>query len=114
LAITLAECCFDSGLGTLADLPAVDVDAADFCDISTLFNESASRVVVSVDPQATERLVQLAEKRSVPARVIGRVGGDRIRIGIDGRVVIDEPVVGAERIWADTIGAYFESQRAIA
>ena len=42
LAITLAECCFDSGLGALADLPAVDVDAADFCDISTLFNESAS------------------------------------------------------------------------
>jgi phosphoribosylformylglycinamidine synthase len=114
LAITLAECCFDSGLGALADLPAVDVDAADFCDISTLFNESASRVVVSADPQAAERLVQLAEKRSVPARVIGRVGGDRIRIGIEGRVVIDEPVVGAERIWADTIGAYFESQRAIA
>ena len=114
LAITIAECCFDTGLGALADLPAVDVDAADFCDISTLFNESASRVVASADPQAAERLVQLAEKRSVPARVIGRVGGDRIRIGIDGRRVIDEPVVGAERIWADTIGAYFESQRAIA
>jgi phosphoribosylformylglycinamidine synthase len=114
LAITIAECCFDSGLGALADLPAVDVDAADFCDISTLFNESASRVVASADPQAAERLVQLGEKRSVPARVIGRVGGDRIRIGIDGRGVIDEPVVGAERIWADTIGAYFESQRAIA
>jgi len=114
LAITIAECCFDSGLGALADLPAVDVDAADFCDISTLFNESASRVVASADPQAAERLVQLGEKRSVPTRVIGRVGGDRIRIGIDGRGVIDEPVVGAERIWADTIGAYFESQRAIA
>jgi phosphoribosylformylglycinamidine synthase subunit PurL len=114
LAITIAECCFDTGLGALADLPAVDVDAADFCDISTLFNESASRVVASSDPQAAERLVQLAEKRSVPARVIGRVGGDRIRIGIDGRGVIDEPVVGAERTWADTIGAYFESQRAIA
>ena len=114
LAITIAECCFDTGLGALADLPAVDVDAADFCDISTLFNESASRVVASADPQTAERLVQLAAKRSVPARVIGRVGGDRIRIGIDGRGVIDEPVVGAERTWADTIGAYFESQRAIA
>ena len=114
LAITIAECCFDTGLGARADLPAVDVDAADFCDISTLFNESASRVVASSDPQAAERLVQLAEKRSVPARVIGRVGGDRIRIGIDGRGVIDEPVVGAERTWADAIGAYFESQRAIA
>jgi phosphoribosylformylglycinamidine synthase subunit PurL len=114
LAITIAESCFDTGLGALADLPAVEVDAADFCDISTLFNESASRVVASAEPQAAERLVQLAEKRSVPARVIGRVGGDRIRIGIDGRGLIDEPVVGAERIWADTIGAYFESQRAIA
>ena len=114
LAITIAECCFDTGLGALADLPAVDVDAADFCDISTLFNESASRVVASADRQAAERLVQLAEKRGVPARVIGGVGGDRIRIGIDGRGVIDESVVRAERIWADSIGAYFESQRAIA
>ena len=36
-----------------ADLPAVDVDVADFCDIATLFNESASRVVVSADPQSS-------------------------------------------------------------
>ena len=114
LAITIAECCFDTGLGARADLPAVDVDAADFRDIVTLFNESASRIVVSTDPATAERLVSLAEQRSVPARVIGRVGGDRIRIGIEGRAVIDEPVAGAERIWADTIGAYFESQRAIA
>jgi phosphoribosylformylglycinamidine synthase len=114
LAITIAECCFDTGLGVLADLPAVDIDAADFADIATLFNESASRIVVSTDPQTAERLVNLAEQRSVPARAIGRVGGDRIRIGIDGRGVIDEPVAGAERIWADTIGGYLESQRAIA
>jgi phosphoribosylformylglycinamidine synthase II len=114
VAITIAECCFDTGLGALADLPPVDVDVADFGDIATLFNESASRIVVSTDPQAAERLVKLAEQGSVPARVIGRVGGDRIRIGIDGRGVIDEPVAGAERIWADTIGGCFESQRAIA
>jgi phosphoribosylformylglycinamidine synthase len=114
LAITIAECCFDTGLGALADLPAVDVDAADFSDIATLFNESASRVVVSTDPQTAERLVSLAEQRNVPARAIGRVGGDSIRIGIDGRGVIDEPVAVAERIWADAIGSYFEPQRAIA
>ena len=114
LAITIAECCFDTGFGAVADLPAVDVDAADFSDIATLFSETASRVVVSTDPQTAERLVSLAEQRSVPARVIGRVGGDRIRIGIDGRGVIDEPVARAERIWADTIGSYFDSQRAVA
>jgi phosphoribosylformylglycinamidine synthase subunit PurL len=115
LAITLAECCFDARLGALADLPAVNVDvAADFCDIATLFNESASRVVVSADPEIAERLVERAERQSVPARVIGRVGGDSIRIAVAGRLVIDEPVAGAERIWADAIGAYFESQRAIA
>ena len=115
LAITLAECCFDTRLGALVDLPAVNVDvAADFCDIATLFNESASRVVVSADPQIAGRLVERAEQQSVPARVIGRVGGDSIRIAVAGRLVIDEPVAGAERIWADAIGAYFESQRAIA
>jgi phosphoribosylformylglycinamidine synthase len=114
LAITIAECCFDTAVGALADLPPVDVDVAEFCDVATLFNESASRVVVSTDPQAAERLVKLAENRSVPARVIGRVGGDTIRIGIDGNRVIDEPLAEAERIWANAIGAYFESQRAVA
>ena len=116
LAITLAECCFDTGFGAYAEISAVDVDdeGPEFCDIATLFGESASRVVVSAKWQMAERLVERARQQNVPAAIIGRVGGDRIQILVDGRTVIDESVAETERTWAEAIGGYFESQRAIA
>ena len=49
LAVTLAECCFDTGLGAVVDVAPVEAAVAAFADIATLFGESASRVVVSVD-----------------------------------------------------------------
>jgi len=56
----------------------------------------------------------LATEGDVPVAVIGRVGGSRIRVAIAGREVIDEPLADAERVWAGSIGQYFESRRAIA
>ncbi len=114
LAVTLAECCFDTAFGAVADAPAVDAAVAAFADTATLFGESASRVIVSVDQSRTAELETLAMEADVPVAVIGRVGGNRIRVAIGGRQVIDEPLADAERIWASAIGHYFESQRAIA
>ena len=50
LAVTLAECCFDSGLGVEVSAVREAVGASSgvgFGDVATLFGESASRVVVS-------------------------------------------------------------------
>jgi phosphoribosylformylglycinamidine synthase len=114
LAITLAECCFDTGLGAVADVTAVDVPVAAFGDIASLFGESPSRVIVSVDRIRTAELEALATENRVPVAVIGRVGGGRIRIAVNGRDVINEPLADVERLWSGAIGAFFESQRAIA
>jgi phosphoribosylformylglycinamidine synthase len=114
LAVTLAECCFDSPFGAVADLPAVDAAVAAFGDSATLFGESASRVVVSVEHSRTAELETLATEAGVPVAVIGRVGGTRIRLVIGGRQVIDEPLADVERIWASAIGHHLESRRAIA
>jgi phosphoribosylformylglycinamidine synthase len=113
LAVTLAECCFDTGLGAVAEVPGVDGASAEFRGIAALFGESASRAVVSVDPRWTNRLIDLARQEHVPASVIGRVGGDRIQIVSDGGV-IDEPLAKAEWIWSDAIRGSLESQRAVA
>ena len=114
LAVTLAECCFDTGLGAEVDLAPVSLAPAEFAHVATLFGESASRVVVSVDPERTVELVRLAGEEGVPAAVVGRVGGNRIRIAIDGAAAVDEPLAEAERIWSQAIGRFFEPQRAIA
>jgi hypothetical protein len=50
----------------------------------------------------------------VPAVQIGTVKGDRIRLSITGRTVVDESLHDAERIWSTAIGSHFEKQRAIA
>jgi phosphoribosylformylglycinamidine synthase subunit PurL len=114
-AITLAECCIDTGVGVQVDLPPVASAAAGaFSDIATLFSESASRVVVSVSPAAEAELLELAARHNVPARRIGVVRGTRIQVTIAGRSVIDESLADVERAWNTVIEGYFEPARAIA
>jgi phosphoribosylformylglycinamidine synthase len=114
VAVALAECCFDTPFGAVVDLAAVDASVAAFADVSTLFGESASRVIVSVDRSRTAELETLATEADVPVAVIGRVGGNRLRVAIAGRQVLDEAVADLERIWANAIGHHFQSRRAIA
>jgi phosphoribosylformylglycinamidine synthase subunit PurL len=107
LAVTLAESSFDTGLGADVDVAAVAPGTPAFRDIATLFGESASRVVVSVAPERVDELLSLAQREHVPGAVIGRVGGDRLRISIEGRLVLDEPLAEAQRVWATSIERYF-------
>jgi phosphoribosylformylglycinamidine synthase subunit PurL len=111
LAVTLAESSFDTGLGVEVNVAALAVEAAAFADIATLFGESASRAVVTVAPDRAHELMASAAAEGVAAAIVGRVGGNAIRISIDGRVVIDEPLAAAERIWSTAIGKYFEREQ---
>jgi len=113
LAVTLAECCIGTGLGSRVDLPAV-ASGAGFGDVSTLFSESASRVVVSVAPAREAELLSLAAREQLPVRRVGVVGGTRIQIAIEGRHVIDVALGDAERAWTTAIEGHFEPQQAIA
>jgi phosphoribosylformylglycinamidine synthase subunit PurL len=114
LAVTVAECCFDSGLGAIVDVNSVPSPVAELEAAMTLFSESASRVVVSVSATQVGDLLALASREGLPATRLGLVGGGAIRISIDGLAVIDTPLADAERIWATAIEKFFEPSRAIA
>jgi phosphoribosylformylglycinamidine synthase II len=114
LAVTVAECCFNTSLGASVDVPAVAASAAEFGVVATLFGESASRVIVSVEAGRAAELVAMADTAGVPAAVVGRVGGDRIRIAVAGESAIDEPLAEAEDLWAHAIGRWFDRPRAVA
>jgi phosphoribosylformylglycinamidine synthase len=101
-------------LGVDVELAAVSTGAASFGDIAALFGESASRAIVSTTAGGAATLLALARAAGVPAVQIGTVGGDRLRIGVDGRAVIDEPLGEAERIWSSALDQYFGPARAIA
>jgi general stress protein 26 len=56
----------------------------------------------------------LTSVKGLPAEQIGRVGGNRIQISVEGKQAVNELVSEAERIWATAIESWFERRRAIA
>jgi len=112
LAVTVAECCFDTnGIGADVAIDAVAI-AADpgLNTAAALFGESASRVIVSVAPDRVAAVLERAAASRVPARVIGETGGNRLRISVGGAIAVDESVGVAERVWSTAIDRYFAKQ----
>jgi phosphoribosylformylglycinamidine synthase len=109
LAVTIAECCFDTeGIGAEVAIERVDVARTEAINrAAALFGESASRVVVSSAPEAAAAVVQQAAASGVPARVIGRTGGKSLRMSVGGELAVDVAVAEAERAWSDAIQRYF-------
>lgn len=109
LAVTLAECCFDTGgAGAEVSVEALNIGRdSRLNDAVALFGESASRIVVSVPPGTVTEILQRAALAGVLARVIGETGGNRLRIAVAGRVIIDVSVDEAERVWSTSIERVF-------
>jgi phosphoribosylformylglycinamidine synthase len=102
LAIALAECAFDTqGAGLTVDVPGAS------SLVAALFGESASRVVVSATRADVAALLKLAHELGVPAREIGRTGGNRMTMTVAGAPAIDCATAEAEHIWANALGGYF-------
>jgi len=109
LAVTVAECCFDTiGIGAEISVAADEVARDPQVNVTAaLFGESASRVVISAVSEDVTRILERAAAARVPARVIGQTGGNRLRMAAGGEVVIDLSVDAAERAWSTAIEQYF-------
>ena len=89
LAVALAECCFNPEklFGGDVDLcsrrPAGDADASHRDAATILFNESQSRIVISVASKDAERAMSILRERVVPCEQLGQVGDDELRIRVD-------------------------------
>jgi phosphoribosylformylglycinamidine synthase len=108
-AVTLAECCVESGgVGARVELPG-DAGSDDrFTLVRALFGEAPSRVVVSVSSGERDQLISRARALSVPATVIGQTGGERLTIAVAGDVVADIGLEEAEQAWANGLTRHFE------
>jgi phosphoribosylformylglycinamidine synthase len=80
LAVALAECCFNREklFGAKIALKAGDTPAA-----AVLFNESQSRIIISVAPEDAEKTISILREHDVPFQEIGKVGGDELCIRIN-------------------------------
>ncbi len=89
LAVTVAEMAAEAGLGCALDLN----------DPAELFSELPSRIVIATaDPDA---LGARAAEAGVPARVLGRAGGDRVQLGR----LVDLPVATVRAAHEDNLGS---------
>src|SRR5690606_1352456 len=96
--------------GAEIDVPGAAGDSGVEKIAATLFGESASRVLVSVDPTSTAAVLEAAAAAGVPAAKVGTTGGTRIRMAVDGRPAIDLSVAEAEAAWSEAIGRQIDGQ----
>ena len=109
LAVALAECAFESdGIGFDVTVPAGDAG----CVAAALYGEAASQVVVSVREADADAVQEQADAAGVPVHVLGRTGGARLRMKIDGEPAVDVALADAEQRWSSGLSAYFEAPAA--
>jgi phosphoribosylformylglycinamidine synthase len=102
-----AHDCSDGGLavatGFDVDLGVLGLDA-----VASLFSESASRVIVSVESSGAERLRELAEQHSVPLMFLGRTKDGAMRF----RGLFDVSLEEARDIYETAIPKLLAGERA--
>src|SRR5215831_5915645 len=82
-AVALAECCFNPERLFGADIA---LNAGDTPAATVLFNESQSRIVISVAAEDVEKTTSLLGERDVPFQQLGKVVGDELQIRIDEQI----------------------------
>jgi phosphoribosylformylglycinamidine synthase len=104
LAVALAECCFNPEklFGAKIALNADDTSAT-----TVLFNESQSRILISVAPENLDNTILMLRERDVPFQQLGEVVDNELRIEVN-----DEkfawPIADLYDNWWNSIGRLVE------
>ncbi len=104
LGVALAESCFNPQeiFGAEINLEAGDTAAA-----TLLFNESQSRIVISVVPADLKKTITILRASSIPFEQLGNVCRDELRIGINGET-FRWPIADLYDGWFNAIGHVVE------
>ena len=108
LAVTMAESCFSS-LGRAAIGAQIELESSFDATVS-LFSESPSRIVVSVDPANLPDLERIAERNGSPFAIIGRVGGNALTVCVNGHEVLALEVSDLETAWRTSLSHKLEAE----
>ncbi len=108
LAVALAECCFNPEklFGAEIDLKTSNMPAA-----AALFNESQSRIVISVAPQNLQKTMSILQEGQIPFQELGRVSGDQLRVRA-GNENLSWPIADLYDDWWNAIRRAVESDSA--
>src|SRR6185369_3977837 len=86
----------------------------DISQAALLFAETPSRIVLSAAAENVEAILETAREHAIAARVVGRTGGERLVIEVNGETVIDRPVAEVEAAWRNVLPKMLEIPSLIA
>jgi phosphoribosylformylglycinamidine synthase II len=101
LAVALSECCFSS-----LNRRAVGAEVELTCALSVaarLFSETPSRILVSFEESALGQMEEISAREGCRFTVLGRAGGDTLRVSADGDEVIALPLSEIENAWRTSL-----------
>jgi phosphoribosylformylglycinamidine synthase len=108
LAIALAESCFSS-LGR--DAIGADVNLeGELGPTALLFSESPSRIVISFDAAEANAVQEIAERNNAPFAILGRVGGRRLTIDVNGSEAVAMDVTELESTWRNALSEKLQAE----
>ena len=106
LAVALAESCV-SGPNPIG--AAVDFGETDLRTDQVLFNESQSRILVSVPADEEENVRRLLDGQGIPTRRLGAVGGEILCVKVNDET-FSWPVDSLRRSWYSTLTQLMEDR----
>ncbi len=102
LAVALAESCFShephKSIGA-----TINLDSSLIPHPSSLFSESASRIILSVKPENIDAVNALALKHNTYCTEIGKVGGENLLIEMEGAQLVNGQVGKLEYVWRNVL-----------
>jgi len=108
LAVCLAECALGRAVQA-PDLPAIGarVDLASG-PVAALFDETASRVVLSCLPEHVAALSALGRQYGLEVTRLGETGGERLTVRIAGASALDLPLATLDAAWRPALEQQLE------
>jgi phosphoribosylformylglycinamidine synthase II len=108
LAVALAECCFNPEKLFGAEIAP---NAGDMPATTVLFNESQSRMVISVAQESLQKTISFLQARQIPFQELGKVSGNQLRIRINSEE-FSWPIADLHDDWWNAIRRAVESDSA--
>jgi phosphoribosylformylglycinamidine synthase len=75
-----------------------------------LFSESPSRIVTSFDSADADAVREIAERNNAPFTILGRVGGNRLTITVNGNEAIATDVSDLEAAWRTALSGKLQAE----
>jgi phosphoribosylformylglycinamidine synthase len=105
LAVALAECGFQKGIGCKIELASNELPAE-----YVLFGEDASRIVVSCDSNHLARIKQIAAQQGIFVDLLGQTQDEFAEIRLDGRAVVSSAISALKRSHEDALPDILHSE----